>query len=343
MQNGMSISNQQSTGSSAYSNGGGGGAGAGPYENVTGVGANGNPTLTQRPAPAGSYGSSSGSTGAGGKYYSEATYGGFASLHGAVSGGYGPSTSSHSQAVGLHTNAYAPVTERRRSSSVTSPRYGPGSVTSPVYDLTADLRPTGGGGGGGDARGVPYSGSVYGTAIPPSRDNSMHTYSELAQPAHLQQQYEYTAPQGQPQGAYTAPASRSGSASASASTAAAAGRRRDQYASASSATSDFNYLTPPSTLPRASAAPPPATGGSQSKYLDQVAQLILDGEECKKRGDLKTVTLRYQQAANVLMDMVEEQRWPPGEERRKAIATARRYIEHSKSYEMVGPGFATSN
>ena len=68
----------------------------------------------------------------------------------------------------------------------------------------------------------------------------------------------------------------------------------------------------PGTMPRASAAQQPllAAGGSQSKYLDQVTQLVLEAEEGKKRGDRPTVTARYQQAANVLMDMVEEQRWP---------------------------------
>lgn len=308
---------------------------SGPYANVTGMQANGQPALARRPSPPGNTNGYHGT-------YSDATYGRWhESSSSSVSGGYDPATYGMLAGASAYppatTNPYAPATAPEQSA--TSPRYGnsrygvempgPGTAASSVYDLTADYKPSAdGGGGGGGGHALPYDGSVYGMAAPPSRESSMHTYSELAQPAHMQEQYEYTFQQGQPAGTYeyTAP------------TPMAPGRA--QHASASGA-SAFSYQIP-SDRQQQQPLPPPAGGnpGSQSAYLDHVTQLIMDGEECKKVGNFKRVAERYREAANVMMDMVEQQRWPPGEERRKAISTARRYIEHSKSYETLGPGFA---
>jgi predicted S18 family serine protease len=79
-----------------------------------------------------------------------------------------------------------------------------------------------------------------------------------------------------------------------------------------------------------------AAASSGTAYLNQVQRLLQEAETEKQRGNYKAVATKFNDAANAMMDMVEQQRWPPGEERRQAISTARRYISTSKSYEAQG-------
>jgi hypothetical protein len=102
-----------------------------------------------------------------------------------------------------------------------------------------------------------------------------------------------------------------------------------------------NYPQYPTAKP---SAPPafllaPSTGqmeaaASGTKYLDRIQRLLGDVEAEKHLGNFSTVAKKFHDAATTMMDMVEEQRWPPGEERRQAITTARRYIQVGRSYDM---------